>query len=176
MQTSIKELFNAWTRAGNNDDDDNRNNGFLLVDLKEWFHQLAFNTALRMVAGKRYFGETAVVVGEEEAQRCLKALREFMRLVGVFTVADAVPFLRWFDFGGHEKAMRENAKELDGVVTEWLREHRQKRALGDGVNGDEDFMDVMLSMIDGTTIHGFDADTINKATTLVCLSIYTSPI
>lgn len=113
-----------------------------------------------MVAGKRYFGESAVV-DEGEAQRCLKALRDYMRLLGTFMVADAVPWLRWFDFGGYEKAMKKNFKELDVVVAEWLEEHKKKRS-------DGDFMDVMLSMIDGTNIHGFDSDTVIKATAMVC--------
>ncbi|KAK7270988.1 hypothetical protein RJT34_26550 [Clitoria ternatea] len=163
VQTSIKELFNAWSRGkGENGD-------FLLVEMKQWFKELALNMGLRVLVGKRYFGETAVVE-EEEAKRWLKALREYMRLMGVFTVADAIPYLRWLDIGGHEKAMKENFKELDCVVSEWLHEHRKKRALNDGKGkSDEDFIDVMLSMIDGTTIHGFDADTIIKATTMALI-------
>lgn len=52
---------------------------------------------------------------------------------------------------------------------EWLDEHRRNRiTLGEKIGHDQDFMDVMLSLLDGTTIHGFDADTIIKARTLVC--------
>ncbi|TKY46077.1 Cytochrome P450 82A3 [Spatholobus suberectus] len=161
VRTSMKELFNKWTRAGLTQD------GVLVVEMRQWLKELALNVVMRMVAGKRYFGESAVV-NEREAQRCLKALREYMRLLGVFAVADAVPWLRWFDFGGHERAMEENFKELDGVVTEWLEEHRRERDLRGGKGGsDGDFMDVMLSMIDGTTIHGFDADTVIKATAMI---------
>lgn len=60
-----------------------------MVEMKKWFHEVAFNTVLRMVAGKRYF-EDNVIVKEEEANRCLNALRDYMRLIGVFTVGDAV--------------------------------------------------------------------------------------
>ena len=59
-----------------------------------------------------------------------------MRLVGVFTVADAIPYLRWFDFGGHEKAMKENIKQLDIVVSEQLEKHRQKRGSGEKIKSD----------------------------------------
>ncbi|CAJ2666437.1 unnamed protein product [Trifolium pratense] len=157
VQTSIRELFSSWK---NKKDE----KGYLLVEMKKWFHELAFNTVLRMVAGKRYFGES-VMVKEEEANRCLNALRDYMRLIGVFPIADAVPFLRLFDFGGHEKNMKENFKELDGVVTEWLDEHKKKR-VDDKSKKDQDFMDVMLSTIDGRNIHGFDSDTVIKATAL----------
>ena len=161
VQTSIKELFSFWK---NRKDE----NGYLLVEMKKWFNELAFNIVLRMVAGKRYFGES-VMVKEEEANRCLNALRDYMRLTGVFPIADAVPFLRWFDFGGHEKNMKQNFKELDGVITEWLYEHKKKRSEGvDKSKEDQDFIDVMLSIIDGTNIHGFDSDTVIKATTMVC--------
>jgi len=160
VQTSIKELFSFWKNRRDE-------NGYLLVEMKKWFNELAFNIVLRMVAGKRYFGES-VMVKEEEANRCLNALRDYMRLTGVFPIADAIPFLRWFDFGGHEKNMKQNFKELDGVITEWLDEHKKKRSKGvDKSKEDQDFIDVMLSTIDGTNIHGFDSDTVIKATTMV---------
>ncbi|CAJ1953213.1 unnamed protein product [Sphenostylis stenocarpa] len=159
VRTSAKELYHKGTRG-------KTENGFFEVEMKQWLKEVAFNVVLRMIAGKRYFGETAVVE-EEEARRCLVALNDYMRLLGVFAVADAVPWLRWFDFGGHEKAMKENFKELDVVVEAWLEEHKRKR----GLNGEKggDFMDVMLSMIDGINIHGFDSDTIIKATSMALI-------
>ena len=74
-----------------------------------------------------------------------------------------------FRDGGYEKAMKETAKELDVMISEWLEEHRQKRALGEGVDGAQDFMNVMLSSLDGKTIDGIDADTLIKSTVLVCI-------
>jgi hypothetical protein len=52
-----------------------------------------------------------------------------------------------------------------------LKECRQKRTLGENVDGDQDqdIMNVLLSLLDGTTIEGFDCDTIIKATILVCI-------
>lgn len=159
VETSIKELFNLWSNKKDR-------NGYLLVEMKKWFHEVAFNVALRMFVGKRYFGEN-VIIEEEEAKRCLKALRDYMRLISVLTVGDVVPLLRWFDFGGNEKIMKENFKKLDVVASEWLDEHKNKR-VDDKSKGDQDFMDVMLSTIDGTNLHGFDSDSVIKATTLVC--------
>ncbi|KAK7316392.1 hypothetical protein VNO77_35405 [Canavalia gladiata] len=157
VQNSIKELFNVWCSKKNE-------SGYLLVEMKQWFSQLTFNMVLRMVVGKRYISATSV--DDEKAQRCIKAIREFMRLMGVLTVADAIPCLRWFDFGGQEKAMKETAKELDKIASEWLEEHRQNRALAEKVHTEQDFMDVMLSVLDGRTIHGIDADTMIKSTVM----------
>jgi hypothetical protein len=125
---------------------------------------------LGMVVGKRYFG-TNTIVEEKEAQRRVKALNKMMHLFGVITVGDVIPCLEWFDFGGHVKAMNETSKEMDEILSEWLKECRQKRTLGENVDGDQDqdIMNVLLSLLDGTTIEGFDCDTIIKATILVCI-------
>ncbi|KAI8028205.1 hypothetical protein LOK49_LG02G03153 [Camellia lanceoleosa] len=71
-----------------------------------------------------------------------------IELMRVFTVADAVPFLRWLDLGGSEKAMKKTAKELDGVLQGWLEEHKHKRNSGKA-KAEQDFMDVLLSVLDG---------------------------
>ncbi|BAU01110.1 hypothetical protein VIGAN_11027100 [Vigna angularis var. angularis] len=93
-----------------------------------------------------------------------------MRLLGVFAVGDAIPWLRWLDFGGHEKEMKEIAKELDSILGEELEEHRQKKGLGEKVDKFQDFMDVMISLFDGKTIDGIDADTMIKSTVLTVIS------
>ncbi|KAJ1436950.1 Cytochrome P450 [Sesbania bispinosa] len=140
VETSIKGLFKIWAEKKDE-------LGRVQVEMRQWFSELTLSAVLRMVAGKRCFGAT----GEEVSRRCLKAMRDFFRLNGLFLVGDAVPCLRWLDLGGHEKAMEETAKELDSILGEWLEEHRQKRASG-VVAGDQDFMDVMLSCLDATRI------------------------
>ncbi|QHO43567.1 hypothetical protein HN873_016966 [Arachis hypogaea] len=162
VQASVNELYSLWSRKKNND-------GYVLVEMKEWFSRLTFNTVLRMIAGKRYFGgATADAVpaagGEEKAKKCLKLIKDFMHLLGLFTVGDAIPTLRWMDFGGHERAMKKTAKELDSVLSEWLEEH--KINFGKKASSERDFMDVMISILGESKIHGFDADTIIKATTM----------
>ncbi|CAJ1946848.1 unnamed protein product [Sphenostylis stenocarpa] len=161
VQNSIKELYNLWCSQKNE-------SGYVLVELKQWFSHLAFNMVFRMVVGKRYFGVDNV--DDEKAQRCVKAVDELMRLLGVFTVGDAIPWLRWFDFGGHEKTMKETAKELNCILSEWLEEHRQHKSLGEEVDGDQDFMDVIISLLDGRTIDGVDADTMIKSTVLAVIA------
>ena len=166
VQTSIKELCNlCYTSVNNKNKKENESySAATLVDMKEWFAHLTFNIIVRMVVGKRYFG-VVHVEGKEKAERFLKNLEEFMNLMGTFTVADGVPCLRWFDFGGYEKAMKATAKEMDKLLSEWLEEHREKK-------GDGDFMDVMISALNGAQLEGFDADTICKATSLVSTTIY----
>lgn len=158
VQTSIKELYDVWCREKNE-------GNYVSVEMKQWLSHLTFNMVVRMVVGKRYFGVTHVE-GKEKAQRFMENIGEFMRLMGTFTVADGVPCLRGLDLGGYEKAMKANAKEIDKLLSEWLMEHQEKKALGEKDERERDFMDIMISKINGAQIEGFDADTICKATSL----------
>ncbi|KDP20666.1 hypothetical protein JCGZ_03866 [Jatropha curcas] len=88
---------------------------------------------------------------------------------GLYQVSDALPYLRWLDIGGVEKEMQKTTKVLDNVMTGWLEEHKKKRASG-MANSEEDFMDVMLSLLDDSKqISNRDADTVNKATCLALI-------
>ncbi|XP_038883369.1 cytochrome P450 CYP82D47-like [Benincasa hispida] len=134
------------------------------VEMKQWFGDLIMNLVLLIVGGKRYFGAGAMVE-EEEAQRCQKAMEESLRLLGMYVLGDAIPYLGWLDVGGHVKAMKRTFKVLDGMLTQWLEEHKKNRA---GKNNG-DFMDVMLSVLEETDndiLHGFHRDTVIKATCL----------
>ncbi|KHG04233.1 Cytochrome P450 protein [Gossypium arboreum] len=158
VKSAIRELYKSWLSKGNG-------GSGVSVDMKQWFGDLTHNIALRMVGGKRYFGPNADCE-EAEARRCDKVMRDFILLFGVFVLSDAIPFLRWLDFLGYEKAMKRTAKELDSIVGGWLEEHKQKRLMCGGVIKEQDFMDVMLNILEDANITGYDADTINKATCL----------
>ncbi|RVX15239.1 Cytochrome P450 82A3 [Vitis vinifera] len=116
--------------------------GHVLVEMKQWFGDLSMNVILRMVVGK----DTLVL-----------------------EPADGIPSLGWLDLGGHEKAMKKTAKEIDIIAQEWLEEHRRRKDWGED-NGMHDFMDVLLSVLDGKALPEYDADTINKATSMALIS------
>ncbi|XP_062097187.1 cytochrome P450 CYP82D47-like [Humulus lupulus] len=144
------------------------NLGEVKVEMKKWFGDIALNTVFKMVVGKRFVdgenpNEIEMGSGGDEGNngRCRKAIRDFFDLTGAFVLSDAIPWLRWLDLGGYEKAMKRTAKELDRVMEEWLEEHKRKK----DVDSDRDFMSVMLSVLDGAQqFSSYDADTINKAT------------
>ncbi|KAL6212965.1 hypothetical protein ACLB2K_018180 [Fragaria x ananassa] len=116
VKTCIKNIYNLWKQ--------NKNSDHVLVDMKRWFGDVTVSTMFRMVVGKRRLLETSSEREKEENKRYRKAMREFFRLTGEFVMADAVPFLRWLDLGGHEKAMKKTAKELDDVLERWSEEHK----------------------------------------------------
>lgn len=160
VKASIRELYELWI---NKRSDSN----MVLVEMKDWFGDLSLNMVLRMLSGGRDSSS------KEERMRCHKLVRDFFEFMGTFLVSDALPLLRWFDFGGYEKAMRKTAKDLDNLLESWLQQHKSKRS-SEQADGNQDFMDVMLSKLDDMAtdedLKGFDADTINKATCLTILA------
>lgn len=114
-------------------------------------------------------GKQLIIAGNgqpEVDEGIRKAFRAFFELIGVFTVGDAIPFLRWLDLGGYEKEMKRTGKKMDDLLQEWLDEHKRRKISGEAVEADKDFMNVMLEILDGGTNNAlkFDADTVNKAT------------
>ncbi|KAE8008990.1 hypothetical protein FH972_005448 [Carpinus fangiana] len=145
VKASVAELYKLWTAKKNGS---GSGSDQISVELKQWFGDMTLNVILRMVVGKRYFSAGAVD-DDGEARRCQKALEEFFHLLGLFVLSDAIPFVGWF-------------------LGECLEEHKRKKASGVGRGGEQDFMDVMLSILDdGKDLAGYDADTINKATSLI---------
>lgn len=139
----------------------------VLVDMKKWFRDVTVSIVLRMIVGRRFSDE------DEGNEKGRQAMREFFDLMGTFVVSDGLPFLRWLDLGGYERAMRRNIEELDRLVQGWLDEHKVRRKLREEAgeaDAEQDFMDVMLSILkDKERIHSYDADTVNKATCMVII-------
>ncbi|KAM3341938.1 hypothetical protein P3S68_026904 [Capsicum galapagoense] len=136
------------------------------MEMKKWFENLIMNTMLKMLFGVRYTDKE-----DEQRSKAHKAIRRFNELLVASAVADFLPYLRWLDIGGHEKAMKETAKEMDCLVEDWLAEHKRKRKLRGNKSGDEeDFMDVMLTICEDKDLYDFDAGAVIKATCLAMQS------
>ncbi|KDP29948.1 hypothetical protein JCGZ_18517 [Jatropha curcas] len=162
-ETEVKEavggLYKKWMK-------NKSSSGKLVVEMKNWFWDLNLNVILKMVVGKRY---VEYINGEdesnEESDTWQNTVRDFFELAGKFAVSDALPFLRWLDVGGVEKAMKKTMTDMDEIMDRWLQEHKQKKAKPE----EEDLMDVLMSALDDeNTLFTQDAGTINKAT---CLSL-----
>lgn len=143
----------------------------LKVEMKQFLGDMNLNVIMRMIAGKRYSSDGG---DEREVRKVRWVFREFFRLTGLFVVGDAIPFLGWLDLGGHVKEMKKAACEMDSVVCGWLEEHRRKNnELGETTKSEQDFMDVLLSVLDGVDLDGYDLDTVIKATCLVSITTTT---
>ncbi|XP_052302867.1 cytochrome P450 CYP82D47-like [Populus trichocarpa] len=159
VRDAIGALYQQWIGNKSN------SQKLLLVEMKRWFSDITLNVILKIIVSKRYVDY--VSRGEEKpSHEWGDSIRTFLELAGMFVVSDALPFLRWLDLGGVEKAMKRTSKNIDRAVEKWLEEHKQKKASGTA-KGEEDFMDLMLSVLDdGKELSNRSADTINKATCL----------
>ncbi|XP_065848126.1 xanthotoxin 5-hydroxylase CYP82C4-like [Euphorbia lathyris] len=160
VDIGIRKLHNLWTQ-----------NGFLpvIVDVKEWSAALTLNVIVRMVAGKCFSDGS----DEEEAVLCRETIAEFFRLLGIFVVSDAIPFLWWLDLKGHVKEMKKTGKDLDGILEGWVNEHRRKRGVSEvKAEKDLDFIDAMLTIEEAGRLEGFpfDGNTSIKATCLTVIA------
>ncbi|GJW83047.1 cytochrome P450 [Tanacetum coccineum] len=163
LKNSIKNLYELWSEKRDGQ-------GKALVVMNKWFGELNMNVMLRMVVGKRLSGATS---GEEDEMNKFRVVvREFFDFLGLFVVADTLPFLGWLDLGGHEKAMKRVAKEIDFIIGKWLAEHRAKRDSTEAM-GEKDFLDVMISAVETGDLGDYNADTIIKST---CLDIIASSV
>ncbi|ESR41346.1 hypothetical protein CICLE_v10027086mg [Citrus x clementina] len=151
VTASIKGLFK---------DCQNSATGKVSVEMKHWLEGTTFDIIIRIIEGKRYTSQEGTDLHEHAAS--------FFTLFGKFVVSDALPFLRWLDIGGNEKLMKKTAKEFDIILQQWLDEHKIKRGSSE-VEGDEDFIYVMLSLLydNAKQLPDSDADTVIKA---LCLA------
>ncbi|MQM22050.1 hypothetical protein Taro_055096 [Colocasia esculenta] len=134
-----------------------------VVDMGQWFMDTTFNIIVRMVVGKQYFGDGGRE--GEQMRKFQKTLTELVYLLGMFVSSDGVPWLEWLDLQGYIKAMKRTSKELEAVLVTWIEEHRQKKIdESDNAEGEQDFIDAMLSSLDGIDLSGLGPDTAIKAT------------
>eukprot|EP01018_Ginkgo_biloba_P002415 Gb_32204 [translate_table: standard] len=159
ISTFIRSLFNQSSQRGR-------------VNMKSRLSELTFNIILRMVANKRYFASDSNQ--SEEAKRFRELINESTFLGGVFNVGDYLPFLRWLDLQGHERAMKNLRKRRDAFMQALVDEHRQRRSIGGGKTHveDADFIDVLLSATenDETFISNNKDDSLIKSTALNMIS------
>ncbi|KAI3761178.1 hypothetical protein L1987_51589 [Smallanthus sonchifolius] len=160
VRASVKDVYKAW--FVNNESDGSET---VKVDMKQWFGNLVLNVIVRTISGKRYG------LNDEEGVRFQSVGRKFFELLGAFVVSDFIPFTGRFDIGGYEKEMKMASKEMDNIIEGWLKERKRERECRQQQEGDQLFIDVLISVLQDASEEDFpdhDHDTVIKAT---CLAI-----
>ncbi|OAY33700.1 cytochrome P450 81Q32 [Manihot esculenta] len=98
---------------------------FTKVELKSLFKELTFNMTVRMIAGKRYYGDD--VSDEEEARQFKELMVEVASYVGASNPGDFLPILNWIDGCRFEKKLISLGKRTDEFVQRLVDEHRSKK-------------------------------------------------
>ncbi|CAN1131098.1 Cytochrome P450 CYP82J17 [Linum perenne] len=167
-----KLVRDLYTRCSSNNKDDHDQQS--VVVMSDWLQNFAVNIITTMIAGKRYFEDLSDMDGvvDEGGRPVGEMIREYMALNGSMVLSDFIPIYRWFDQWGILRTMKRVSKEFDVVVNGWIEEHKVKRIkMGADKVLDEDFIDVMLSVVNDNfdPSSEFDKETSVKstATTLV---------
>lgn len=141
------------------------------LDMRKFFGDLSLKLMIRTVAG-----DVEEKMESAEKEKWRRSIREFFKMMTVFTVSDVVPFLKWVDcFGGMHRVFKKTGRNFDAMLQSWLDDHKTKhKKSGDHgriIDQEEDFMEEMMRVVDGVSeeFPCYDADTINKATCLVCI-------
>ncbi|KAK7364773.1 hypothetical protein VNO80_13515 [Phaseolus coccineus] len=102
-------------------------NGFAKVELKTRFSEMTFNIIMRMVSGKRYYGEDCDVSDVEEARQFRAIIKELVTLGGANNPGDFLALLRLFDFDDLEKKLKRIGKRCDAFLQGLIDEHRNRK-------------------------------------------------
>ncbi|CAH9080113.1 unnamed protein product [Cuscuta epithymum] len=152
MKTSAQEIHRSWLAAGQKG---KSGEVAVTLDMSEWYWKFVIGTMFQVLFGKLH---------EEEWSRAAATVDRFFSLLGASVVGDYLPWLRWMDIGGYEKAIKEAAKEMDDLMEGLLQAHKREKA--GKSKEEEDFMDAMITHFNCNMeiANGFDADTVIKST------------
>ncbi|XP_054787445.1 cytochrome P450 81E8-like [Prosopis cineraria] len=98
--------------------------GFAKVELRSRFSELTFNTMMRMISGKRYWGDDSEVGDVEEARKFREMIKELVKLGGANNPGDFLPIVRWFDLDNLEKKLKSISVRFDAFLQGLVDEHR----------------------------------------------------
>lgn len=96
---------------------------FQVVEMKSMFFELTLNVMMRMITGKRYYGE-----GEEELEEERKfkeIVTETFELSGATSIGDFLPVLKWIGFSQIDKKLIALQRKRDGFMQSLIEERRK---------------------------------------------------
>ena len=99
--------------------------GFSKVELRPLLFDLTSNIMMRMIAGKRYYGEGVKEI--DKAREFREMMEEFIHYTGAATAGDFLPFLQWLDLNGYVNKLDRLSKRMDAFFQGLIDEHRVDR-------------------------------------------------
>ncbi|KAL1354642.1 isoflavone 2'-hydroxylase [Arachis hypogaea] len=101
--------------------------GFTRVEVRSKLTELTFNTIMRMVSGKRYYGEECDGTSAEEAKKFRDVMDDMAKFGLSSNLGDFVPVVRLFDFSGDNRKLQIIGEKMDALFQGLIDEHRSKK-------------------------------------------------
>ncbi|XP_024014080.1 cytochrome P450 81D11 [Eutrema salsugineum] len=114
----------------------NSQHGFAKVEMRSLFMDLTINNILRMMAGKRFYGDGTEQ--DDNALRVRQLIDEVVSYAGAGNATDYIPILRWIT--SFEKRVKNLAGRVDEFLQSLVDEKRADKEKGDTM------MDHLLSL------------------------------
>ena len=114
--------------------------GFTRVQLRPRITEMSLNNIMRMVSGKRNYGDDGDVTDTKEARQFREIIAEILYLVDANNKSDFLPLLRWLDLDGFVKRLKSVGKRADAFWQGLLEEHRN------GKHGDDNMIEHLLTL------------------------------
>ncbi|EEF52318.1 cytochrome P450 81Q32 [Ricinus communis] len=118
---------------------------FMTVDMKSMLFELTLNVLMRMIAGKRYYGENTAEL--DDAKKFKEIVTETFQLSGASNIGDFVPALKWVGLTNIEKRLEILQRKRDRFMQELVEEHKRANS-DDSASGKrcKTMIDVLLDL------------------------------
>ncbi|KAL5705111.1 hypothetical protein ACHQM5_023455 [Ranunculus cassubicifolius] len=114
------------------------------VEMTAMFFELTLNNMMRMIAGKRYYGENMEEI--VEAKQFKEIVKETLSCSGASDVGDFLPVLRWIGIKGFEKKVLRIKEIRDKYLQTLIDERRRLRNSASGEEQQNTLIDILLSL------------------------------
>ncbi|KAF9622012.1 hypothetical protein IFM89_029232 [Coptis chinensis] len=92
------------------------------VEMKSMFFELTLNNMMRMIAGKRYYGDQVEEL--EQAKRFQDIVQGTLSIGGASNIGDFLPIMSWIGVKGIEKKVLSLRDKRDILLQELIEEHK----------------------------------------------------
>nr|XP_016483932.1 PREDICTED: isoflavone 2'-hydroxylase-like [Nicotiana tabacum] len=137
-RVEVRSLLQRLVRGKTND------GASYTVDMKAAFFEMTLNILMMMIAGKRYYGGSAV----EESRSFKEIVAETFQLSGATNIGDFVPLLNWIGANKLEDKLKLLQEKRDNFMQDLIEEHKNNRKGSSCEQKKNTMIDVLLSLQD----------------------------
>ncbi|PHT66435.1 hypothetical protein T459_30860 [Capsicum annuum] len=135
IRAMLQQLVRGKTSGGDSN--------MIVMDMKTTFFEMTLNIMMMMIAGKKYYGDSAEKLGE--SRRFKEIVTETFQLTNI---GDFVPLLKWIGANNHENKVKLLKEKRDKFIQDLIEEHKNSRKGSSLEQKNNTMIDVLLSLQD----------------------------